>query len=264
LARAMQKCQPQSRQIPQFSIPASSWGSRECRQSQKKINLEDCIKRSNKELSEIKEIEGKKHRVFNFPTDTSIGYIAPNKAVERKIRARTGSSKRLDQPAVGKITWPDDQPVSFTGGMKITNFPEIYEHFDNEAIASLTLKGVNQLPAIETLAKWPNLRWLSLQGCVLDAKYTKGLDRLQHLQSLTLNQTKFDLDNIEQLSLLPKLRSRQLDQIEGHSKILQALANSISLRKLSVSPDNPSDPVLGRFRKRFPNIKIVRLELKTL
>lgn len=57
-----------------------------------KINLEDCIKRSNKELSEIKEIEGKKHRVFNFPTDTSLGYIAPNKAVERKILDQASAS----------------------------------------------------------------------------------------------------------------------------------------------------------------------------
>ncbi len=301
-----------------------------------KIDLEDCIKRSNKALSEVKEIEGKKHRVFNFPTDTSIGYIAPNKDVEKTIRASTGSSKRLDQPAKGKITWPDIQPVSFTGGIKITNFPEIYEHFDDDAIASLTLKGAQRLPAIETLANWRNLQWLALQECELDAKYTKALERLKHLQSLTLNQTKFDVDSVRELSLLPQLRSLQLDQVEGHSKILQALANSEwlyhlelrdlklsdadlqllktlpkltqldlrsatlpenamkemsqikslfslsvdrakyepeslfdlgaskSLRKIYVSPDNPTEQMLGRFRKRFPNIKIVRKETKGL
>ncbi len=297
-----------------------------------KIDLENCIKRSNKALSEVEEIEGKKHRVFNFPTDTSIGYIAPNRDVEKMIRASTGSSKRLDQPAKGKITWPDIQPVSFTGGIKITNFPEIYEHFDDDAIASLTLKGAQRLPAIETLANWRNLQWLGLQECELDTKYTKGLERLKHLQSLTLNQTKFDVDSFRELSLLPQLRSLQLDKVEGHSKILQALANSErlyhlelrdlklcdadlqllktlpkltqldlrsatlptnamkelsqikslfslsvdrakyepeslfdlgaskSLRKIYVSPDNPTEQILGRFRKRFANIKIVRKE----
>jgi len=301
-----------------------------------KIDLEVCIKRSNKALSEIEEIEGKEHRVFNFPSDTSIGYVAPNKAIEKMIKVSTGSSKRLEQPAQGKIIWPDIQPVSFTGGSKITNFPEIYEHFDDDAIASLTLKGANRLPAIETLANWRNLRWLTLQDCDLDAKYTKGLGQLKHLQSLTLKQTKFDVDSIKELSLLPQLRSLQLDQIEGHSQILQALANSellyhlelrglklsdadlqllttlpkltqldlraatlpanamkklsqikslfslsldkakyepealfdlgtsISLRKIYVSPDVPTDQMLGRFRKRFANIKIVRKESQGL
>lgn len=338
-----QKRQVESADLPDTISPAAQSRNASVKLMQEKmpavperIDLEDCLKRSNKDLSEIEEIEGKKWRVFNFPTDSSIGYIAPNKAVEKMIKASSGSSKSLDQPARGKITWPANQPVSFTGGIKITNFPEIYEHFDNEAIASLTLKGANRLPAIETLAKWPNLRWLSLQDCELDAKYTKGLDQLKHLQSLTLNQTKYDVDSITELSLLQQIRSLQLDQVEGHSKILQALANnehlyhlelrdlklsdadlqllttlpkltqldlryarltadamkqlsqiknlfslnldratykpeslfdlgtSISLRKLYVSPDNPSDQVLDRFRKRFPNIKIVRLEFKTL
>ena len=295
-----------------------------------KINLEDCLKRSNKDLSEIEKIEGKQCRVFNFPTDSSIGYIAPNKAIEKKIKASTGSSKRLEQPAQGKIVWPADQPVSFTGGIKITNFPEIYEHFDKEAIASLTLKGAKRLPAIETLAKWSNLRWLALQDCELDTNYTKGLDQLKHLQSLTLKQTKFDVDSIKELSLMRQLKSLQLDEVEGHSTVLQALAHnemlyhlelrnlkltnadlqllktlprltqldlrsatlpanamkelsqikslfslsldrakyepeslfdlgaSISLRKIYVSDDNPTDQILGRFRKRSANIKIVR------
>jgi len=295
-----------------------------------RVDLEACIKRSNKALSEIEEIEGRKHRVFNFPTDTSIGYIAPNKAIEKIIKASTGASKRLDQPAQGKIIWPDVQPVRFTGGIKITNFPEIYEHFDDDAIASLTLKGARRLPTIETLANWRNLRWLALQECELDEKYTKGLGQLKHLQSLTLNKTKFDVDSIKDLSLLPQLRSLQLDKVEGHSKILQALANSeslyhlelrdlklsdadlqllktlprltqldlryatlptnamkelsqikslfslsldranyeseslfdlaasISLRKIYVSPDKPTDQMLGRFRKQCANIKIVR------
>jgi hypothetical protein len=237
------------------------------------IDLEDCLKRSNKDLSEIEEIEGKKCRVFNFPTDSSIGYIAPNKAVEKKIKVSTGASKRLDQPAKGKIVWPADQPVSFTGGIQITNFPEIYEHFDDEAIASLTLKGAKRLPAIETLAKWPNLRWLTLQDCELDAKYTKGLNQLKHLQSLTLNQTKTQLDlrsatlpanAMKELSQIKSLFSLSVDRAKYKPESLFDLGTSVSVRKIYVSPDNPTDQMLGRFRKRFPNIKIVRKEIKGL
>jgi hypothetical protein len=247
------------------------------------IDIEDYISRTNKELSEVIDEGGKKHRVFNFPTNMTIGRISPNKTREEQFKANSLRAERLDKPAEGQIIWVDAEPVNFIGGIKISKIPEIYEHFDDQAIASLTLKSPEKLPRIDTLAGWTNLQSLHLNGCSLDASYTKGLDKLEHLQSLSLDHTKLDSAELISLSLLARLKSLQLDSIEDHSAILHSLeyvrsltylelrnltlneGNMISLKKLaklneldlrySTLPDTAMIEI-----SKFPNLKILNLD----
>ncbi|MFA7338524.1 MAG: protein kinase [Candidatus Obscuribacterales bacterium] len=198
------------------------------------INLDDFILQTNEALSEVVEIDGKKHRIFNFPTKMSIGRVAQNRTREEIFKTNGRSNERLEKAAQGKITWPDDEPVNFVAGVQISKIPEAYEHFDDQAIASLTLKNPERLPGIETLANWPNLRSLHLHDCILDATYTKGLDRLEHLKSLTLDHTKFDVEALTGISVLARLSSLQLDSIEDHSKVLHALEYIRSLTYLEL------------------------------
>lgn len=301
-----------------------------------KIDLEDYFSKTNKELSEVIEIGGKKHRVFNFPTNLTIGRIAPNRTREEQIKASSSLGKRVDKPAQGKIIWPDAEPVNFIAGFKVSKIPEVYEHFDDQAIASLTLKSPERLPRIETLADWSNLQILNLQDCALDTAYTKGLEKLQHLESLTLDHTKFDLEALTSISMLTRLSSLQLDCIEDHSTILRSLeyvrsltylelrtlilneSNMISLTKLHnlkqldlrystlpdtamkelskcpalqildldrtiynsksiydlaasksmrilyVEKDKPSEQILTEFKKRCPNVQVIRKATKSI
>lgn len=227
------------------------------------INIEEFISKNNKELSEVIEQGGKKHRVFNFPTNMTIGKIAPSMPREEQFKAKSLTGEKSDKPAEGKIIWRDAEPVNFIGGIKISKIPEVYEHFDDQAIASLTLKSPEKLPRIETLAGWINLQSLHFNGCSLDASYTKGLDKLEHLQSLTLDHTKFDLEALTSISLLTKLNSLQLDRIEDHSALLHSLEYVRSLTYLELRNLILSDSDMMSLKK-LPNLKQLDLRNSTL
>ncbi|MBP9094517.1 protein kinase [bacterium] len=227
------------------------------------IDIEDYISRTNKSLSEVIGEGGKKHRVFNFPTKMTIGRIAPNLTRKAQFKANSSQQESSDKPAQGQIIWHDAEPVNFIGGLKISKIPEVYEHFDDQAIASLTLKSPEKLPRIETLAGWSNLSSLHLHDCTLDAAYTKGLDKLEHLQSLTLDNTKLDSEALTSISLLTRLNSLQLDRIEDHSALLHSLEYVRSLTYLELRNLNLNEENMISLKK-LPNLKQLDLRYSTL
>jgi serine/threonine protein kinase len=109
--------------------------------------------------------------------------------------------------------------------------------FDGQNVRSLNIF-TNNLPAvIDTIAGWPDLKFLRLKNSQVQSKEWSALDRLPKLQGLELRRTKYDVAAIKKLKYFPRISSLRLYSGSRNSVVdlLQYLRQRSGLRRLSIA-----------------------------
>ncbi len=174
------------------------------------------LKTAPKYYSQIVSKNGRKVKVFTFPSAFSLGEV---------ICSFSGKSYTYE--AQEKLGVPLTADVSLTSRSSLQHNPVLLSHFRGDDLHSLTF--IAQPDSAEQvlpyLSRLTSLRSIALQGIPLDPENIKFLNGLTNLQSLTLLQCHADLATL--LNLLP-LRSVERIHLDGGAN-LSALLKVFSL-----------------------------------
>ncbi len=135
-------------------------------------------------------------RTFTFPRELSVGYISQKGVSE--------------MPAKGIINLID-QPVIFTAGGTLKMQEAVIRRFDHAAVESLILKNMENLPDINLMKDWVNLRALTLDHCTLTLEDLRKIGTLQ-IYELNLSGAIYEQSALTELTRCKHLKKIVLDK----------------------------------------------------
>ncbi|CAN5461488.1 hypothetical protein BH11CYA1_BH11CYA1_00690 [soil metagenome] len=163
--------------------------------------------------SQLKTIDKKLYRVFEFPEKFSLGTLS-------YAFGKTRPS------ATGTVMVPAKSKLKLEASGELECYPELLLGFRPDDISWFAVKDVN--PRNPNLA--PNivhltsLKALEIKGCKIDGSDLKTLEQLQNLTLLNLSQTVVRSADLANCSLLEHLVTLQTEYLDEPSALLMILA----------------------------------------
>jgi serine/threonine protein kinase len=165
-----------------------------------------------------------KTRIFNFPTDTMIGYI--------------NNDGRRNAPARGRVLL-ENGPINFDPSTIAVQYPKYFARFRPGEINRLTLHRLSDInaccKAITYMPDWQSLSKLSLRGfdTPLNAASLHTLDSFTKIKNFEFAESSIDPQVIAGLSILQKVPELTLGNLKSYGPILKALSRSPNLTALT-------------------------------
>ncbi|MFA6210489.1 MAG: serine/threonine-protein kinase [Candidatus Obscuribacterales bacterium] len=165
-----------------------------------------------RQFSSIVKTGNQYSKVFNFPTNFSIGKVNWN--FYRKPLNGTGT-----------ITIPYGRALKVEASVELRAFPELLMKFAPDDVAWFVITDVTPrepklYPAIAHLS---SLKFLELKGCKIIDADLKALEKLKKLESLNLSQTSVSCAQLIHCSLLKHLKNLQTECLIQPSVFLETL-----------------------------------------
>jgi len=173
-------------------------------------------------------VDGKKKRVFQFPSGGSLG-------------ALTYEGVKDPIPCVGEVVVPAEARLIFVGGVGLRMQPELLRWFGPN-----DLYGVHLLMQIEDdwsdahIAEVGNLTGLQVLDITrtfsVTSKAFKDLDKLKNLKSLGLGHVTLTGEELTRLKIMPQLEALNLAAVHRPGPLLEHLAdNNSRLQSLCIN-----------------------------
>ncbi len=217
-----------------------------------RVLVKEFIRQRIEPYSTTKTVAGEKLKLFNFPTDFSLGTIGFTKP---------GSKKWTTVPARGTVTAIYGRTVSLTAGRELLSYPELLSFFRPNEIGSINLDDSQVLPLklLQALAKQPQLHGLELRGTRLSDEDIPLLEKFQALGLLDIGNTKITSAALAKCKILPQLQTLHANMLTDATPVLTVLAKSNNLTELSLNSAKLSNEDYSLI-SRITNLHILSLK----
>lgn len=203
-------------------------------------------------FSEVKEINGVRQLVLNFPRTKSAGTIA---------LVGPGDLLQESQPAQGSLALPPNAHVYFAPNKTFTASQNLFRKLKSDDLDTLDLsKNLNVTTATPSMFdQLSGLRALNLNDTAIGDATIADLSKLAGLKSLKIDRTDITGDGLIKLEQINKLNDLELGISFQLDRLLNKIQSSRALNSLKIRGTSVAAHELALIAK-IPGLKTLSLD----